>query len=222
MVAMKKVNPAVYWIGLFVLLIICSAQPLMAGNEKNLHFFSLDYGRSYLNELAVTDNSRISLDHGMVHRLAWGGQVSSLRVEYGLSYRSSDVKRFRNASGLKQSATGSFDRTGVHLDFYGYEDFPDLGSSLTNYWGIGMGVVRYRFNNFEVPGEISVDETDVALVPDFFIGWEWILTDRHRLALQYRYSLHTELDFETQTTGRSLELDNFDESVATLNYRWFY
>jgi hypothetical protein len=189
--------------------------------ENSPHFLSVDHGYLLLEDLEGTGDSRIELTEGRLNRVVWGGQVSSLRVEYSLIRTVSAIEKYETRSKSNKGDLGEFSRTGVHLDFYGYEDWPDYVPFLTNYWGLGLGLDRYEMD-IRVPGEVTIDETDSGLNLGLFVGIEWMPAPRHRFSFQYRYTFHPEIGFDDTGDDRTLDLESFREPSLFIGYRWFY
>ncbi len=192
-----------------------------AVQNNSPHFFSVDHGYLLLDDLEGTDDSRIELKDGRLNRLVWGGQVSSLRVEYSLVRTVSTIEKYETSLKSKKGDFGEFSRTGVHLDFYGYNDLPDIVPFLTSYWGLGLGFDRYKMD-IRVPTKVTIDDTDSGLNLGAFMGIEWIPVSRHRFSLQYRYTFHPEIDFDNTAEDRTLDLESFREPSLFIGYRWFY
>lgn len=185
------------------------------------HYFSFHHGRSYLDKLEGPNNNKVKLDRDDVNRVAWGGQVETLRVEYSLFRATSEIEKFETSAFSYGKTPGEFTSTGIHLNFYGYDNLLTSISHFSDFWGMGLGLNRYSMN-VSVPSETTINDSDHALNWGVFAGFEWKMAPRHRWTLQYRYIFHPEVDFEDQSGDPDYEYDSFRTPSLFLGYRWFY
>jgi opacity protein-like surface antigen len=186
------------------------------------YYWGASVNTANLSTLEGSDGRRLSLEDGREFGLSWGGQVSSLRVQYSLESLRSQIKSYRTAT-TNYTPDGTFTARRVLLEFFGYESVPGLPArTLSPFWGFGVGMSRFSIEDLRVPGEISIDSSEDNLTGQIMVGFDYRFLPGHRINLQYRYLMTDDLGYEDTRNDIEYEFQNFTESTIGLQYRWFY
>lgn len=117
------------------------------------------------------------------------GLGTGLRLEGELGFRGNDID---DVAGV----AGSGDVSALTVMGNVLYDI-DLGSRVTPYVGIGVGVARVDFDGVSPVGGSAVDDDDTAFAYQGIVGAAYEISDRFKLTLDYRYLAAPSVDLTT-------------------------
>ena len=147
-------------------------------------------------DLTTGSDPSASHDTGLTG-LASGGYKfeSGLRLEAELGYRDSDVDEVGGVDG-------DGDVSAISLMGNALYDF-DLGSPITPYIGIGLGIAQVDFDGVSPVGGSAVDDDDTSIAYQGIAGASLRLTDQLDLTLDYRYFAAPDVELSLNSGGRA-------------------
>ncbi|HZP14077.1 MAG TPA: OmpA family protein [Nevskiaceae bacterium] len=147
------------------------------------------FARPQTLQQAGSEFGRVRFDTGYLGGLVFGSTTRiGLRPELELSFRSSDVDRFTDASGVSSTSPARLDAYGALFNLWYEARARDGALSFVHpYLGVGVGGVRLQFRDTDFAGVDSGDDGRTLLAYQGGAGIGFDATDFVTVGLDYRY-----------------------------------